>query len=55
MNKELLPYLQTIADVLRENDVTELVEEIAKKDFQMAQVLNVMISEDLAYLKSEIV
>ncbi|WP_156475994.1 hypothetical protein [Sporosarcina psychrophila] len=52
MQKELLPYLQTLADVLRENEMAHLIEEVAKKDFHMAQVLEIMIREDLAHLES---
>ncbi len=49
MEKEVLPYLHALADVLVENGAVHLVEEIRKKDFQMAQVLEVIIREDLTY------
>ncbi|MET3658593.1 hypothetical protein [Sporosarcina psychrophila] len=46
MEKEVFSYLHTLADVLRENDAVHLIEEIAKKDYQMAQVLEIMVRED---------
>ncbi|MET3320620.1 UNVERIFIED_ORG: hypothetical protein ABIC97_003720 [Peribacillus simplex] len=38
--------LQLLADVLRENNCTSLISAIAEKDFQVAQMLEVLIIED---------
>lgn len=38
--------LQFLADVLRENNCTSLISAIAEKDFQVAQMLDVLIIED---------
>ncbi|MGE6487224.1 hypothetical protein [Paenisporosarcina sp. NPDC076898] len=38
--------LQLIADVLRENNCTSLISAIAEKDYQAAQILDVLILED---------
>ncbi|MCM3676618.1 hypothetical protein M3699_22915 [Peribacillus simplex] len=38
--------LQLSADVLRENDCISLIHAIAEKDFQVAQMLDVLIFED---------
>ncbi|MEF2093263.1 hypothetical protein V3595_01130 [Bacillus sp. CFBP9009] len=38
--------LQLLADVLRENNCTSLINAIAEKDFQVAQMLDVLIFED---------
>ncbi|PUB12340.1 hypothetical protein C8K15_110150 [Paenisporosarcina sp. OV554] len=39
--------LQLLADVLRENNCTSLISAIAERDYQIAQVLDVLILEDL--------
>lgn len=52
MEKEVLSYLHTLADVLRENDAVHLIEEIAKRDYHMGKVLEIMVREDRAHLKS---
>ena len=41
--------LQLIADVLRENNCTSLINAIAEKDYQVAQILDVLIIEDELY------
>lgn len=46
MNKEMVNHLQVIADVLLENNATHLIEEIAKRDYQVAQILDVLVIED---------
>ncbi|MFB7641584.1 hypothetical protein [Peribacillus butanolivorans] len=38
--------LQLLADVLRKNNCTSLIRAIAEKDFQLAQMLDVLIIED---------
>ncbi|WP_155727343.1 hypothetical protein [Peribacillus simplex] len=38
--------LQLLAEVLRENNCQSLINAIAEKDYQMAQVLDVLIHED---------
>lgn len=38
--------LQLLANVLRENNCTSLISAIAEKDFQVAQMLDVLIIED---------
>ncbi|MED3688203.1 hypothetical protein P4534_05080 [Peribacillus butanolivorans] len=38
--------LQLLADVLRDNNCTSLISAIAEKDFQVAQMLDVLIIED---------
>lgn len=38
--------LQLLAGVLRENNCTSLISAIAEKDFQVAQMLDVLIIED---------
>ncbi|MGW6254337.1 hypothetical protein ACWF7H_23760 [Peribacillus butanolivorans] len=38
--------LQLLADVRMENNCTSLISAIAKKDFQVAQMLDVLIIED---------
>ncbi|WP_170971671.1 hypothetical protein [Peribacillus simplex] len=38
--------LQLSTDVLRENNCTSLIDAIAEKDFQVAQMLDVLIFED---------
>ncbi|MEK4536406.1 hypothetical protein ABEY41_04915 [Peribacillus butanolivorans] len=38
--------LQLLADVLKENNCTSLISAIAEKDFQVAQMLDVLIIED---------
>jgi hypothetical protein len=38
--------LQLLAEVLRENNCQSLINAIAEKDYQMAQVLDVLIYED---------
>lgn len=38
--------LQLLADVLRESNCEWLIEEIAKRDFTSAQILDVLIVED---------
>jgi hypothetical protein len=38
--------LQLLAEVLRENNCQSLINAIAEKDYQMAQVLDVLIVED---------
>ncbi|WMX58158.1 hypothetical protein [Peribacillus sp. R9-11] len=38
--------LQLLADVLRENNCTSLIRAIAEKDFQVAQMVDVLIIED---------
>ena len=46
MEKELTMNLFLLAEVLRENNATHLIGEIAKKDYQVAQVLDVLMIED---------
>ena len=41
--------LQLIADVIRENNCTSLISAIAEKDYQVAQILDVLIIEDELY------
>ncbi len=41
--------LQLIADVFRENNCTSLINEIVEKDYQIAQIMDVLIIEDELY------
>ena len=45
MEKELTMDLFLLAEVLKENNAKHLIGEIAKKDYQVAQVLDVLIIE----------
>ena len=45
MNKELTMDLFLLAEVLKENNATYLIGEIAKKDYQVAKVLDVLMIE----------
>jgi hypothetical protein len=46
MEKELTMDLFLLAEVLRENDCEYLIGEISKKDYQVAQCLDVLMIED---------
>lgn len=43
---EIVGALQVIAYVLRENEALQLMNEISKHDFRIAQFLDVLILED---------
>jgi hypothetical protein len=46
MTKELMVLLQTVANALKENNATHLIDRIGERDYQIAQVLDVLVLED---------
>lgn len=47
MDKEVIPYLQTIADTIRENNAEWIINQFALKDIRLAQVLDILIVEEV--------